>query len=99
MSTPTRSNLPLCLLSMLLAGCATYHIYVPAYPLHPASPAPAHFTAGAGTREITPPPGFPMRGHGLAGRVARGYWTPLHTRSFYLAVGRGPRLALVSATP
>src|SRR5258708_976715 len=97
MSTPTRSNLPPCLLSMLLAGCATYHINVPAYPLHPASPAPGHFTAGAGTREITPPPGFPMGGHGLAGRVARVYWPRLHARSFYFDDGRGHRLALVSA--
>ena len=82
---------------MLLAGCATYHINVPAYPLHPASPPPGRFTAGAGTREITPPPGFPMGGHGLAGRVARGYWTRLHARSFYFDDGRGHRLALVSA--
>jgi neutral ceramidase len=82
---------------MLLAGCATYHINVPAYHLHPASPAPGHFTAGAGTREITPPPGFPMGGHGLVGRVARGYWTRLHARSFYFDDGRGHRLALVSA--
>ncbi len=82
---------------MLLAGCATYHINVPAYPLHPASPSLGRFTAGAGTREITPPPGFPMGGHGLAGRVARGYWTRLHARSFYFDDGRDHRLALVSA--
>jgi neutral ceramidase len=82
---------------MLLAGCATYHINVPAYPLHAASPAPGRFIAGAGTREITPPPGFPMGGHGLAGRVARGYWTRLHARSFYFDDVRGHRLALVSA--
>ena len=97
MSTPTRSNLPVCLLSILLAGCATYHINVPAYPLHAASPGPGRFIAGAGTREITPPPGFPMGGHGLAGRVARGYWTRLRARSFYFDDGRGRRLALVSA--
>ena len=82
---------------MLLGGCATYRISVPAYSLHPAGPAPDHFIAGAGTREITPPPGFPMGGHGLAGRVARGYWTRLHARSFYFDNGRSHRLALVSA--
>ena len=65
--------------------------------MHPASPEPGHFIAGAGTREITPPPGFPMGGHGPAGRVARGYWTRLHARSFYFDDGRGHRLALVSA--
>ena len=82
---------------MLLAGCATYRISVPAYTLHPAAPQPGHFSAGAGTREITPPPGFPMGGHGLAGRVARGYWTRLYTRSFYFDDGHGHRLAFVSA--
>jgi neutral ceramidase len=82
---------------MLLAGCATYHITVPTYSLHLASPPPGRFTAGAGTREITPPPGFPMGGHGLAGRVARGYWTRLHARSFYFDDGRDHRLVLVSA--
>ncbi len=38
-----------------------------------------------------------MGGHGLAGRVARGYWTRLYARSFYFDDGRGHRLALVSA--
>ncbi|MCX6628757.1 MAG: neutral/alkaline non-lysosomal ceramidase N-terminal domain-containing protein [Candidatus Solibacter sp.] len=97
MSTPSPSNLPLCLLSMLLAGCATYRISIPAYPVHPAAPSLDHFTAGAGKAEITPPPGIPMGGHGPAGRVARGYWTRLHARSFYFDDGRGHRLALVSA--
>jgi neutral ceramidase len=82
---------------MLLAGCATYHISVPAYPLHPEAPAPIHFNAGAAAREITPPPGIPMGGHGPAGRIARGYWTRLYARSFYFDDGHGHHLALVSA--
>jgi neutral ceramidase len=82
---------------MLLAGCAPYRISVPAYPLHPPAPALDRFTAGAGKTEITPPPGFPMGGHGPGGRVARGYWTRLYARSFYFDDGRGHRLALVSA--
>ena len=82
---------------MLLAGCATYRISIPAYPLHPPAPALDRFTAGAGKTEITPPPGFPMGGHGPGGRVARGYWTHLYARSFYFDDGRGHRLALVSA--
>jgi neutral ceramidase len=110
MSTQARPIVPLCLLSlclllcllsMLLTGCATYRISIPAYPLHPAASGvlsgPGHFTAGAGIREITPPPGFPMGGHGPAGRVARGYWTRLYTRSFYFDDGRGHQMALVSA--
>ena len=82
---------------MLLAGCAPYRISIPAYPLHPPAPALDRFTAGAGKTEITPPPGFPMGGHGPGGRVARGYWTRLYARSFYFDDGRGHRLALVSA--
>jgi neutral ceramidase len=82
---------------MSLAGCAPYRISVPAYPLLPAPPAGGHFTAGAAKSEITPPPGFPMGGHGPGGRVSRGYWTRLHARSFFFDDGRGHRLALVSA--
>lgn len=97
MSAPGRLEGILCLLPMLFAGCATYRISVPAYTLHPAGSPPHHFIAGAGSREITPPPGFPMGGHGLAGRVARGYWTRLYARSFYFDSVRDHRLALVSA--
>jgi hypothetical protein len=82
MSTPGPPIAPLCLLAMLLAGCATYRIPVPAYSLHAPAPEPGRFTAGAGKSEITPPPGIPMGGHGPAGRVARGYWTRLYARSF-----------------
>ena len=91
------SKSPLCLLALLLTACATYHISIPAYPLHPAAPASGHFTAGAAKADITPPPGIPMGGHGPGGRVARGYWTHLYARSFYFDDGRGHHLALVSA--
>jgi neutral ceramidase len=91
------SKSPLCLPALLLAACATYHISIPAYPLHPAPPASGHFTAGAAKSDITPPPGLPMGGHGPGGRVARGYWTHLYARAFYFDDGRGHHLALVSA--
>src|ERR1039457_7509048 len=97
MSSLALSHLPLSLLAMFLAGCATLRISIPAYPLHPAAPAPGHFIAGAGKTEITPPPGIPMGGHGPGGRVARGYWTRLYARSFYFDDGRDHHLALVSA--
>ncbi len=74
-----------------------YRITIPAYRLHPPAPETGRFTSGAAAAEITPPPGIPMGGHGLAGRVARGYWTRLYARSFYFDDGRGRRLALVSA--
>ena len=97
MSPLSPSKLPLCLLATLFAGCATYRISIPAYPLHPAAPALEGFTAGAGKTEITPPPGIPLGGHGPGGRVARGYWTRLYARSFYFDDGRDHHLALVSA--
>jgi neutral ceramidase len=98
---PTRPafnmSVPLCLLAMLLAGCAPYRLTIPAYRLHPPAAETGQFTSGAAAGEITPPPGTPMGGHGLAGRVARGYWTRLYARAFYFDDGRGRRLALVSA--
>jgi hypothetical protein len=97
MSPLSPSRLPLSLLAMSLAGCATYRISIPAYPLHPAAPALDRFIAGAGKTEITPPPGIPLGGHGPGGRVARGYWTRLYARSFYFDDGRDGHLALVSA--
>src|SRR5207244_5116776 len=93
---PSRRLLPM-LFAGLLTGCAPYRITIPAYRLHPPAPGAGHFTSGAATGEITPPPGIPMGGHGLAGRVARGYWTRLYARSFYFDDGRGHRLALASA--
>src|ERR1019366_7016880 len=60
MSTPASSKVPPCLLAMLLAGCATYRISIPAYPLHPPAPALDRFTAGAAKTEITPPPPPPQ---------------------------------------
>jgi neutral ceramidase len=46
----------------------------------------ANFQAGAAKREITPPPGYPTGGHGPAGDLARGYWSRLWTRAFFLGV-------------
>jgi neutral ceramidase len=55
------------------------------------------FRAGVARVEITPPPGYPSGGHGMAGGVARGYSTRLWVRAFYLSDGQGHQLVLGSA--
>jgi neutral ceramidase len=58
---------------------------------------PSAVLAGAAAVDITPPPGFPMGGHSIAGSVGRGVWLRLYARCVYLEDDRGGRLALVSA--
>ena len=57
--------------------------------------SPSTLVAGAGERDITPPPGFPTGGHGPAGEVARGYWSKLHARAFYFRERQGSGKAVV----
>jgi neutral ceramidase len=83
-------------LLLLLAGCTGVRIRVPAYHVSPPAGAPARFLAGAARVDITPPPGYPMGGHSIGGRVARGYWTRLYAHAFYFQDARGHTLALVS---
>jgi len=54
------------------------------------------FRFGVGKVEITPPPGFPTGGHGPAGDVARGYWSRLHARAFYIDDSNGNGIVLVT---
>jgi neutral ceramidase len=68
---------------------------VPAYKVLPG-PAPPHLLVGAASEDITPPPGFPMGGHSLAGRFSRGHWMRLRARAFYFRDTEGSSLALVS---
>jgi neutral ceramidase len=79
---------------MPVAGCATISGTLPA----PEPPAGSGaFGAGAAKVDITPPPGFPMGGHSMAGEVSRGYWSRLYARAIYLEDAFGGRIALVSA--
>ena len=55
----------------------------------------APFVAGAARVDITPPPGIPMGGHALSGKVSRGVWTRLYARAIFME-GSGSRLVLVS---
>jgi neutral ceramidase len=82
------------LISIADHGCGST-IRVPVYRV--ALPAaPAHFVAGAGKRDITPPAGFPMGGYSVDGKVARGHWMRLYARAFYFRDVTGRPLALVS---
>lgn len=80
---------------LLMGGCASYKIRAPAYTA-PAAPPPASFVAAAAKVDITPPPGFPLGGHSIAGRMARGYWTRLYARAFFFRDIAGRSLALVT---
>ena len=80
---------------LLLAGCASYTIRIPAYSLHQQQAA-QRFIAGVGKSELTPPPGIPLGGHGPGGRVSRGYWTRLYARAFYFQDAGNRAVALVS---
>jgi len=66
------------------------------YPYAPGR-RPGTFVAGAASRDITPPPGYPTGGHGPAGDVSRGTWMGLKARAFFLMDADGHPLVLVSA--
>jgi neutral ceramidase len=55
------------------------------------------FLAGASKVDITPPPGYPMGGHSIAGQISRGHWLRLFTRSIFLEDMAGTRIVFVAA--
>lgn len=87
----------LLVLPLLMAawGCGSIKIRIPAYTVAPPDASPV-FLAGVGKVDITPPPGYPLGGHSIGGRMARGYWTRLYARAFYFQDAGGRRLILVS---
>ncbi len=90
-----RLSVPLMVL-LLFPGCAPTHwIRVPEYAVRPAAGS-GHLIAGAGSADITPPPGHPMAGHSFAGRFSRGRWMRLRARAFYFRDRTGSSVALVS---
>lgn len=92
-----RSQESLCLVGILLslASCAHIPIRVPSYSVSPAAPS-SHLVAGVGIVDITPAAGYPMGGHSLAGRVARGHWMRLYARAFYFRDVTGSSVVFVS---
>jgi neutral ceramidase len=79
---------------LAMPGCGI-KITVPQYNIVPPA-ASAAFLAGAGKVDITPPPGYPLGGHSIGGKMARGYWTRLYARAFYFQNTGGQSLILVS---
>ena len=90
-----RSYLLVLPLLMAAWGCGSIKIRIPAYTVAPPDASPV-FLAGVGKVDITPPPGYPLGGHSIGGRMARGYWTRLYARAFYFQDAGGRRLILVS---
>lgn len=83
----------LLLAPLLLASCSGIRGTLPPA----ASPqGTGAFRAGAAKVDITPPPGYPMGGHSQSGKIARGFWSRLHSRAIYLQDADGRGLALVS---
>lgn len=76
------------------SGCANISGSLP-----DALPTPSRdeLRAGSAKLDITPPPGFPMGGHSIAGQISRGYWVRLQVRSIFLESPNGEKIALVSA--
>jgi neutral ceramidase len=68
---------------------------VPEYSV-PESTSFGRFIVGRARTDITPPPGYPMGGHSIGGKVSRGLWTRLYARAFYFIDVNGHSLALVS---
>lgn len=96
MDTPVGGRLGMAVFAALFcAGCGSIKIPIARYSV-PAPHAPGRFLAGAAKVEITPPPGYPLGGHSIGGRIARGYWTRLYARSFVFQDPMGRGLALVS---
>ena len=76
-----------------LAACVTISGEIP--PAAPPQPT-GSFQAGAAKVDLTPHPGFPMGGHSISGKTARGYWTRLYSRALYFEDDAGRAVALVS---
>jgi neutral ceramidase len=84
----------LTIMLILLSACATkltVHFKPP-----DSKPPSGTFQAGAAKVDITPPPGYPMGGFGIAGRISRGWWSRLYASSIYLEDKDGNSLVLVS---
>lgn len=83
------------LAACISTGCGTIKIPVESYRVPPPQPQ-GRFLAGVAKIDITPPPGLPLGGHSIGGRMARGYWTHLYARAFYFQDSDGHTLAMVS---
>ena len=84
--------------SIILSSCTSLRHHKLTYKLSPPSThlSSGHFLAGAGKKDITPPPGYPKGGFSIAGTISRGVWLHLYSRAIYLEDQKGTPLVLVS---
>src|SRR6266511_1854529 len=84
-------------LSLLVAGCITFHELPLPSPTSPRPVPSSGLRAGFGRADITPPPGVGLAGNGPEGRRAVGYRVRLYARALLLEDRAGERVALVVA--
>ncbi|MFW5925086.1 MAG: hypothetical protein ACOCV4_02910 [Myxococcota bacterium] len=76
---------------MVVVGCASPAVPLPASRSVPSSPGPMR--GGAATVDVTPPAGLALFGHGPDGRMAAGHRGRLRCRA--LVLDGGDRVAFV----
>ena len=57
---------------------------------------PPYLIAGIAQSDLTPPPGYPMSGYSLNGRISRGYWIPPKATALYLQDETGKQFIFVT---
>lgn len=84
------------LVSIAGLGCSSTHVIrgrlLPGADFQPSG----ELRVGAAETDITPIPGFPMGGHGIAARTSRGVWTRLKARAIYLEDPNGEAVVLLA---
>ena len=90
----------LCLAAIAVAigmtGCISHRRHLNGFEIRDKPAGANSFLAGAWKVELTPPPGYPIAGHGPPAAIARGYWSRLYARAFYFRDRTGTPLVLVS---
>jgi neutral ceramidase len=89
-------NLVLALLLLVQSSCS-WHVTAKAK--KPASyrpPSSTQMTAGVGQADLTAPPGHPMSGYSINGRISRGYWVRPKATAFYLCDSDGTPFVFVA---
>jgi neutral ceramidase len=78
---------------LFLVGCGSISGTLPPELGNTAS---GRFWAGAAKVDVTPIAGYPLAGHSLEAKIARGHWLRLKARAIYLEGHNGVRIAMVA---
>src|ERR1043165_3705156 len=62
----------------------------------PYPPAPVQLVAGIAQTDLTPPPGYPMSGYSLDGKISHGYWVRPKATALYLRDKTGAPFVFVT---